>query len=68
VPPVKLKAGDRVFIRKGYGQWSSNTLVTVVESKKNTSIVLHESTHEHFEIPTEYLILKRDRSVSRLGT
>jgi hypothetical protein len=54
---------DKYIIRKSFKDWSSGTVVELVESlDAYAAQVRHVSTNQEFEIPWDYLIEKRDRS------
>jgi hypothetical protein len=57
------QVGDICYVRKSYGEWSSGTQVVImnVSSSGDSATVEHESTHEEFDIPVDFLVRKRKR-------
>jgi hypothetical protein len=53
----------RFIIRKGFGKWSSSTVVELLnqDHKNETATVRHPSSSEVFTVPMDNLVAKRDR-------
>ena len=52
-------------IRKGFGEWSSGTVVHLIREEKNGATVRHIPTGRTFWVPRVYLVEKRNRSERR---
>lgn len=52
----------RYILRKSFGEWSSGTEVYLLsKDKTGYAIVRHTATGRQFQIPTDYLVEKRNR-------
>jgi hypothetical protein len=51
----------RLIITRSFGKWSGGTVVELIGKKGDDAIVHHVPTKEKFNIPLDYLVVKRNR-------